>query len=217
MENGVVVQLQKLQEQAHQAGDVVGSSRPKEVWQMLIRMVEEYNEVLGKQPFVANNFLEILQSGFEGASYGQIPATLDQVLVSDALLAQLNEQKVTFILGLCEGVMPEIIKQDDLLTDQDRALLTPLLADNQVLKPSSEYAMLDQAFIAYLAFMSGNQQLYLSYPANIDGEKTVNPSPYLRQIVTHFTLPVRQVATIPPVTTGAIADYVGAPAWLWPI
>lgn len=211
VENGVVVQLQKLQEQAHQAGDVVGSSRPKEVWQMLIRMVEEYNEVLGKQPFVANNFLEILQSGFEGASYGQIPATLDQVLVSDALLAQLNEQKVTFILGLCEGVMPEIIKQDDLLTDQDRALLTPLLADNQVLKPSSEYAMLDQAFIAYLAFMSGNQQLYLSYPANIDGEKTVNPSPYVRQIVAHFTLPVRQVATIPPVTTGAIADYVGAP------
>lgn len=208
--NGVAEQLAKWRHAADKEGDFDAANRPQEVWNTFVGMINEYVDNLGDKSFDSTTFLDLLQSGFAGTSYSQIPATLDQVVVSDSLQAQMDEQKVTFLMGMNEGAMPAAIKQEDLLTDKDREQLSAGLDDDQTLKSSSQFQMADQNFVAYQTFMGASQKLYISFPANDDNTKNLVMSSYVKRLCDHFGIQIQYTSSVPHLDEEKIGNYVGA-------
>ena len=90
---GVVEQLDAWRKQALKVGAVDASTREEQVWGTFCDLLDEYVEILGEQPFEPQDFLDLLQAGFEGATYSQVPTTLDQVVISESGMVQPNDKK----------------------------------------------------------------------------------------------------------------------------
>ncbi|MFR0771878.1 MAG: hypothetical protein ACLSH6_08830 [Limosilactobacillus pontis] len=108
--------------------------QPKQVWATFCQIIEEYVLILGDRQVgddsrttLLTNFSEILQAGFAAAQYSQIPATLDQVVISETGITQSQDHRVVFMIGATDDVMPEIRDDEDLLTDSDKDLLSQYL------------------------------------------------------------------------------------------
>ena len=88
---GVPEQLINWRNQALEQGDMVMADRPEQVWNLFCALMDEYVDTLGDLSFKEEDFLNLLQTGFEGATYRQVPSTLDQVIISETTATQMNE------------------------------------------------------------------------------------------------------------------------------
>lgn len=178
-------------------GNIEAAARPEQTWDTFCQLLDEYVLALGDFDFDSENFLELLQSGFEGSEYSQVPSTLDQVIISESGMVQMNDRKVTFMIGSTDMVMPDNITQKSLLSDKDRKKMEPFLQDGQYLAETADHQMAAEVYLNYLAFMSSSERLYLSYPSSSEEQVGIKPSRYLEHIQQQFGLKVKRVATEP--------------------
>ena len=127
-QNGVTERLYQWQ-QYQSTRDLDLARQPQQVWEKFCQILQEYVEILGEDQLDKENiddylekFNEIIQAGFSAAQYSQIPATLDQVVVSETGIVQSQNKKVVFMIGSTDDVMPEVRENDGLLTDQDKQI-----------------------------------------------------------------------------------------------
>lgn len=118
------------------------SERPEQVWNLFCQMMDEFVENLGDLPFEEEDFLNLLQTGFDAGEYRRVPASLDEVAVSETGMVQPTDRKVVFMIGSTDLVMPDRIQNKSLLSDGDRSLMleNALLSEDQVLDDTSEKA-----------------------------------------------------------------------------
>lgn len=188
---GVTAQLQAWQKAAQEKLQATDASyddftRPKQVWDAFCLLLDEYVIALGKEPFIEKEFLDILQSGFESATYSRVPSTLDQVIFSQTSVTQLATRKVTFIIGACDDVMPARVENNMLLTDQDRHLLEKYWnqaeSEHKFINDYSELVLADEPFKHYQAFLTPSQRLIFTAPkSDVDGKK-LELSSYVKKI-----------------------------------
>ncbi len=189
---GVTTQLLAWRDQALDRGDVATAAEPEQTWQTFCGMLDEYVVILGDESFVNEDFIALLKAGFEGASYSQIPSTLDQVLVSESGMVQSQDRKVVFMIGATDLVMPDRIVANNLLSDADKTALEPALTElgeGHFLNDSAVVQLADESCLNYLAFLSAQKHLIFSAPLKDDQESTLNWSPYVKRIQQHFKLP----------------------------
>ncbi|MEY8442511.1 PD-(D/E)XK nuclease family protein [Lactobacillaceae bacterium 24-114] len=204
-ENGVTERLYQWQ-QYQSTRNLDLARQPQQVWEKFTQILQEYVEILGNDAIDKENneeylqrFDEILQSGFAAAQYSQIPATLDQVLVSETGIVQSLNKKIVFMMGSTEDVMPEMRESESLLTDQDKQILAPYLDDDyQYLPDDTITALNKEPFVHYLGMMSGKEQLIFTYPQATDDDKELVASPYLRDMARYFD---REIIKIPLVNS----------------
>ncbi|MFN1208282.1 hypothetical protein ACKXGD_15025, partial [Enterococcus lactis] len=55
--------------------NLLDAAQPEQVWQTFCNLLDDYVSILGNREFVPADFLSLLQSGFSGANYSQIPST----------------------------------------------------------------------------------------------------------------------------------------------
>ncbi|KRM95530.1 ATP-dependent helicase deoxyribonuclease subunit B [Liquorilactobacillus aquaticus DSM 21051] len=178
-------------------GNIEAAARPEQTWETFCQLLDEYVLTLGEFEFNSENFLELLQSGFEGSEYSQVPSTLDQVIISESGMVQMNERKITFMIGSTDTVMPDSITQNSLLSDADRLKMEPLLQEGQYIAETADHQMAAEIYLNYLAFMSSSERLYLSYPCSSDDQIGIKPSRYLEHIQQHFSLKIKKVTAEP--------------------
>ncbi|KRL05677.1 PD-(D/E)XK nuclease family protein [Liquorilactobacillus oeni] len=190
VENGVVKRLYEWRDQELAAGHLTEATRPEETWDTFCQLLDEYVITLGETKFDNERFIELLQSGFEGAEYRQVPSTLDQVIISETGMVQMNDRKATFLIGATDTAMPDRVSLNDILSDEDRQFLEPVLSEDQFLNEESAKQLAAEPFLSYLAFMSSSTALFVSYPLSNDGEGMLHPSPYTERIRRYFELPL---------------------------
>ncbi|MGX6961330.1 PD-(D/E)XK nuclease family protein [Vagococcus xieshaowenii] len=151
-------------------------------WQAFIHLLEEYVEILGDRPFDKEEFVSLLMFGLEDFEYGKVPTTLDQVKISVLDKVHAKKNKVTFIIGATDQVLPAKLENTTMLSDDERLLIGEQLSEEQFLLPSNSQNISKEPFVAYLAFLSTEERLYLTYP--LSGEKgTVGKvSPYVARL-----------------------------------
>lgn len=196
VDNGVTERLNSWQKyQAHQ-GQLDLARQPKQVWATFCQIIEEYVTILGDRQVttdsreaVLTNFSEILQAGFAAAQYSQIPATLDQVVISETGIVQSQNHRVVFMIGATDDVMPEVHEDEGLLTDSDKEILSQYLdRDAQYLPASAIDQLADEPFLHYQGFMAAQERLIISAPQFGQDDKELKPSPYLRDTARFFQL-----------------------------
>ncbi|MCT3329103.1 PD-(D/E)XK nuclease family protein [Lactiplantibacillus pentosus] len=210
--HGVTQQLLAWRDQALDRQDVQAAAEPEQTWQTFCNMLDEYVTILGSEPFEITDFLALLQAGFEGASYSQIPSTLDQVLISESGIVQSQDHRVVFMIGATDLVMPDRIMSNNLLSDVDKENLQPSLATldgDHYLNDSAVVQLGDESCLNYLAFLSARQHLFFSAPFKDDQETDLNWSTYVRRIQQQFNLKEHSYLGTPDPTSPDVKPFVG--------
>ncbi|WP_318765577.1 PD-(D/E)XK nuclease family protein [Lactiplantibacillus carotarum] len=209
---GVTHQLLAWRDQALDRQDVATAAEPEQTWQTFCEMLDEYVTILGADPFDGEHFMALLQAGFEGASYSQIPSTLDQVLISESGMVQSQDRKVVFMIGATDLVMPDRIMTNNLLSDADKQHLQPELkaiGDDHFLNDSAVVQLGDESCLNYLAFLSAREHLFFSAPLKDDQEAELNWSNYVVRIARQFHLKTHTYLGAPDPENPDVWPFVG--------
>ncbi|WML43320.1 helicase-exonuclease AddAB subunit AddB [Neobacillus sp. PS3-40] len=171
--------LENWKMDAEKNGNLVKMREHEQVWNAVIDLLDQYVEILGEESISVKQFASILEAGFDSLSFSLIPPALDQVLIADLEKSRFSEIKAAFVIGLNEGVLPAKISDDGILADEDREILGTL---GMNVAPSSRIRLLDENFLAYKAFTTPSEALYISYPLANEEGKALIPSTYIKRI-----------------------------------
>lgn len=130
-----------------------------------------------------DKFNNILQIGLSKSEFGAIPSTIDEVTLGDIDRTRLNNVKYLFILGMNDGVIPSIVKNEGFLNDKDREFLKQNGLD--VAKGTVEQIYENQ-FNIYKIFSGVENKLYLSYPVSDKDGKNLRHSVLITKIKNMF-------------------------------
>lgn len=219
VENGVTKRLADWQK--YQADKNLDLARqPQQVWNTFCQILDEYVQILGDTPITADNFntalanfSELLQAGFASAQYSQIPATLDQVTISETGITQNLDRKIVFMIGSTDDVMPEIQQRESLLTDQDKELLSDYLDPaTQYLPAGATGQLRDEPFLHYSGMMTGTEKLVMTSPTASGDDQPITPSAYLVDMARYFGQPITAFPLVSsPAGQTRVIDYVSTP------
>ncbi|EOT44443.1 PD-(D/E)XK nuclease family protein [Enterococcus columbae] len=190
--SGVENELKYWRDQAIQENDLTKARLHEQTWQAMMDIFDQFHELYALEKFDFSLFEAILFSAIENYQFSQLPSTIDQIQINRLELVRPRQAKVSFILGLTEGAFPRKFDNHSLFSNEDRLILQTVLKAGQELKQATTFQSLKENFIAYSAFLSASEQLYLSYPLNIDDKQNFKASPYLtrltKQAQLHFEL-----------------------------
>jgi ATP-dependent helicase/nuclease subunit B len=175
----IPAKLEKWKIAEEEKGSLVKAREHDQAWNAIIGILDQFVEILGDQPISLKSFSKILDAGLEGLRFSLVPPAIDQVLAADLEKSRLSDVKVAFIIGMNEGVLPAKFSEDGILSDDDRERL---LANGLKIAPSSRTRLLDEEFLAYRAFVTPSESLYISYPLANEEGKALMPSLYIKRI-----------------------------------
>ncbi len=205
--SGVEQEIIYWRNQDIEAGKLEEAKVHEQTWQAFIHLLDEYVAILGEDRFVLKDFVDILETGMAGLSYSKVPTTIDQVSISSVDLIHAQKNQVTFIIGATDNVLPKKIENKTLLSDEERSLIDDQLDEGKFLIKNTSADLAKEPYIAYLAFNSTADRLYLTYPATKEGSKEVKMSPYLGILSRKLGLPV-QTKRLLPADFSLSTDYI---------
>ena len=129
--------------------------------ELFFQVLDEIALIFGDEKMSFDRFNRILQVGISKSEFGSIPASFDQVLFGDVDRSKTREIKALFLVGLNDGVIPSIVKDEGFLNDNDRNVLK----ENEVeLAKSSMELLYENQYNIYRVLSTPKEKLFLSYP-----------------------------------------------------
>ncbi len=148
-------------------------------WNILMNIFDEINLIFADEKMTFDDYREILKSGFEVSSFGEIPESLDQVIIGDVERSRNHKVYALFILGLNDGVFPSSNFSEGFLNDKDRVYLK----ENGVeLAKGTLENIYEDRFNIYKAFSTAENDVYLSYVSSDKEGKAIRPSTLIKRI-----------------------------------
>ena len=192
----IPAKLEKWKTAEEEKGNLVKAREHDQAWNAIIDILDQFVEILGNEKLSLPTFSKILEAGLESLRFSLVPPAMDQVLAGDLEKSRLSNVKVAFIIGLNEGVLPKKFTDDGILADEDRE---KIIQNGLKIAPTSKTRLLDEEFIAYLAFTTPSHQLYISYPLANEEGKALMPSLYIKRMQDLFPEHDRLVYMTDPV------------------
>jgi RecB family exonuclease len=143
--------------------------------------------LVGPQPLNYDEFLDELHSAISGASYHEQPSAAPAIDVLRLLDARGGRYQAVAILGLSEGVLPEVEREDPLLDEEIRAALG---LDSRLVR--------QQAGLFYQAATRSDKYLLLTRPYLADDGEAWEASPFWQAIRGLLTVPPRRASPEDP-------------------
>ena len=170
-----------------------------QVEEFVVNILDQAVDVMGDEVVDPYEFFKILNSGFTNEEIGVIPAALDQVNIGDVARIKGKEVKVLYIVGINDGVFPAGKKDEGILSDRDRGILSEAGIE---LAATTRSKVFEEQFLMYTALTMSSDYLILSYPmADFEG-KSLRPSivisrmkkifPYLQEQSAIYDLSVKR-------------------------
>lgn len=166
--NNISKMIYKMADDLENKGLYEIASEYRNSLKLFYNVLDEMVLVYENEEMNFDKFNNILQIGLSKSEFGTIPATLDEVVLGDMDRTRLNNVKYLFVLGMNDGVIPSIVKNEGFLNDADREFLKQNGLD--VAKGTIEQIYENQ-FNIYKIFSGIENKLYISYPvADKDGK-----------------------------------------------
>ncbi|APX72808.1 PD-(D/E)XK nuclease family protein [Companilactobacillus allii] len=210
---GVFERLINWQKQAMEQNDLAFANQPDQVVSKFNEILDEYVSVFSEETFDSDAFIEILDAAFESANYSQVPSTLDAVSISEIGMIQPEDRKIVIILGATVNNMPGSSVSNDIISDDERQIISNGLEDGKFLKDTDEVINNSEPFLHDIIFTTPKQRLIFTYPNFTDDNKQQELSSYVTRIMKYFDL-TEQVVLLNP-DTGAVKEsqilpYIGS-------
>ncbi|WP_290489832.1 MULTISPECIES: PD-(D/E)XK nuclease family protein [unclassified Aerococcus] len=184
--SGIPTSLMTWRDNYLETGQLQEARQHEQAWQTFIHMLDDYVQLFGEESFDLDYFFKILDLAFQNAGYAMVPPTMDSVTIGSFDENKVEAKKITFLMGLSKYALPVVYEEKSLLTNEDRQLVVSQLDDLQALKQSADSKNNNEAYKAYLAFLSATDHLYISYPINNGDADTEGLSPMVARIADAF-------------------------------
>ncbi|MCC8044729.1 MAG: exodeoxyribonuclease V subunit gamma [Clostridiales bacterium] len=165
------------------------ASEYRQIYPILIRLLDEMVDLLGEEEMDCREFSEILDAGLSEAKVGIIPPGIDQVQVGDIRRSRLSHIKILFFLGLNDGWVPSRGDGGGIISDTEREILQNAGAS---LAPSARENSYIQRFYLYQNLTKPQERLYLSWCLSSGDGTSMRPS-YLVSTIQRLFPALREV------------------------
>lgn len=155
----------------------------KKLWADLMDMLDVLASLLKDKKIDIENFKNIFIAMLKNETYSMPPQRLDTVTVASAETARLNSPKVTFVVGVNDGIFPSAEKPTGLISDSDKEVLASV--GIQLLRTAKDMIS-DERLVVYKALSSASEKLYLSYPLTDNSGRGKYPSFIIEQVEEMF-------------------------------
>lgn len=173
------------------SGRIDESAEHEQVWDDLIKLLDEAADTLGAEPMSGARFREVIESGLSDFTLGLVPATIDQVLVSSIERSRHPPVRAVFVLGFSEGLFPARLTEDAIFADEHRTCLERF---GVALGAKQTSRLLDERMLAYIAFTRPSEFLWVSYPQADEEGKTLGASLFMPALCAATGAEVRDAA-----------------------
>lgn len=184
----------KLSAQAEEyltLGQVREAGEQVRLWSFLTETLATVATVMKEaQPLTADELSTALSLVFADTDIGSVPARHDCVTVGSAATLRVDNIRAMLVLGLCEGEFPQSIKEDGLLTEQDKESLARLGIE---LDSRSDRLTSDELLYAWRAFTKPSETLILSYSTSTPDGQSRAPSAAFNRV--RYLFPYLQTAS----------------------
>lgn len=175
-ECGLEEKINKLAASLTEKGEGEQAMRTKQVYDMMISVLECFDDAFCDRLLTAEEFLNIILSGIENVEIGVIPANTDCVCVGSIDRARGHGAKAVIVLGAAEGVFPAVPKDTGIFTNADRLELSRYGIE---LPPDTLGKAYMEESLVYSALTCATERLFVSYPTGKDG---ANPSTIIKRL-----------------------------------
>ena len=105
------------------SGQVQLAEEYAQLWQIFCDVLDQFVEILGDAELDGEEFARLLRLVLTQYSVGTIPATLDQVKVSEITRNDRHRVRILFLLGANDHLLPQIDRDGGVLDSDDRQAL----------------------------------------------------------------------------------------------
>ena len=145
------------------AGRLQEAEETAQLWEILCNVLDQFMELLSEEPMDLDSFTRLFCKVLTQYSVGTIPASLDQVSVSEITRNDRHAVKFLFLLGTNDHVLPAVGESGGILNEDDRE---ELALRGIELAPSGMDRMGIEMQNLYAALVQPTEGLTVSYPVS---------------------------------------------------
>ncbi|WP_432354656.1 helicase-exonuclease AddAB subunit AddB [Sporosarcina sp. A2] len=168
-----------LRAEEERAGRLLGASEHEQAWTGWIGILDQFVLMFGDVKMASKDSVRVLDEGFDTLEFVRIPPSLDQVTVMTIDLATFLSIDEIFVIGTNDGVLPQRIDNEGLISDVDRQWFETVGFE---LAPSAKSRLMDETYKAYRAFTAASEGLTISYSIADEAGKALIPSLYIPRL-----------------------------------
>lgn len=173
IENKINTNIEKKLIELENIGEVEKAKEYETSYKIIMDVMDDLVSVLGDEKVTFEKYADILKIGLGNSGLGKIPGTQDEVTVGDVDRSRSHKVKAVFIIGLNDGMFPNVNKNEGFFNDKDRELLKQKGAE---LAKGTLEKLYDDNFNIYKAFSTAEEKLFLSYSSSDIEGKSLRPS-----------------------------------------
>ena len=98
----------------------LGATEHEQAWNGWINVLDQFVLMFGDKEMNPTEAAKILDEGLDSLEFTRIPPSLDQVTVSTIEISSLMNIDAVFVIGVNDGVLPQRIDNEGILSDVDR-------------------------------------------------------------------------------------------------
>lgn len=200
--------LEALCQQALDHGLLETVQVHQQIWDRVIAIFNQLDQLLQDTPLSADAFAVILRAAFDNLDLGLLPNSLDQVLIGSLAHSRSRNLRAVFVLGLNEGVFPARLAQDGFFNDLEKQTLRELGVQ---LSPDSTQQLYDEQFLVYLALTRASDFVSFSYSLADEDGKALRPSSMVERLHRLFPALKEQPVQWPPSANQELLPYLAHP------
>ena len=160
-------QLEERTARLEELGQLQLSDEYAQLWELLCAVTDQFADILGDIEVDAEEFARLFKLVLTQYDVGTIPASLDQVQVSQITRNDRHRVKVLFLMGANDHVLPAVQANTGLLTREDRRRLSE---EGIRLAPSGMDLFQMELLNLYAALAQPSDALIVTWPAaGVDG------------------------------------------------
>ncbi len=151
------------------------AQRFTQVWNKTMELFDQLVAIMGDEIVELDVVTGLLETGFEHMEVGLLPLNEHQILIGSLDRSRAHPIKVLFILGINDGILPEVGNDQQLISEAEKERLHE--KGNRFLSDSKMFVD-KETFNIYSAMTRPSEKLYLSY-AKSDAEGGALRASYL--------------------------------------
>lgn len=188
-QSGVPQTLREKADALLAGGQVQLAEEYQRLWSIFCDVLDQFVEILGDTEISGEEFAKLLRLVLTQYSVGTIPATLDQVKVSEITRNDRHNVRCLFLLGANDHVLPSVSNGNGILDEEDRMALQ----QHEILLSDATFDPLDNELQnIYACLAQPTDLLFVSYPTTDLNGAQMRPSFVVERIEKLFPQVKRQ-------------------------
>ena len=144
-----------------------------QVYGLIMGLLDQIHSLIPDEELTIDEFIKILDSGFDELDVGTIPGGVDRIIVGDIERSRIGNAGIIFFMGVNDGNIPRANSKGGLISDIDREFLKESGIE---LSPTPREQIFTQRLYLYMNMTKPKERLCVSYSRTDSSGKGIGQS-----------------------------------------